>query len=243
MRLSGAWSTSIARGRILVSWEKLPQEHKHNKNKGNVNLPCASQHHSFSQCSPQLLQYCYQFLSSHSWLWNLQFPFTTANKGETLLLAFCIVSGQRHFLQIWISPNQKKEEESQLAGMQSTRRLMHMLRSTPRICPANTQRRKHMLVLGEMYQAKVLMCCLATQSCLTHWNSMDCSRQALLSMEIFQAGILEWVAISSSRGSSWHRDRTHIFCISCTDRQILYHWPIWDSHQVYRFPKMKTLVF
>lgn len=70
VRLSGAWSTSIARHRILVSWEKLPQEHKHNENKGNVNLPCASEHHSFSQCSPHLLQYCYQFLSLHSWLWN-----------------------------------------------------------------------------------------------------------------------------------------------------------------------------
>ena len=35
---------------------------------------------------------------------------------------------------------------------------------------------------------------------------------------IFQAGILEWVAISSSRGSSQPRDRTlvsWIFCIAC----------------------------
>ena len=37
----------------------------------------------------------------------------------------------------------------------------------------------------------------------------------------FQARILEWVAISSSRGSSWAWDRTHIPCIS---RRILYHW-------------------
>ena len=32
---------------------------------------------------------------------------------------------------------------------------------------------------------------------------------------IFQARILEWVAISSSRGSSLPKDRTHIYCISC----------------------------
>ena len=37
---------------------------------------------------------------------------------------------------------------------------------------------------------------------------------------IFQARVLEWVAISFSRGSSWPRDRT---CISCIGRQILHH--------------------
>ena len=37
---------------------------------------------------------------------------------------------------------------------------------------------------------------------------------------ISQLRILEWVAISFSRGSSWPRDRTHVYCIS---RQILYH--------------------
>ena len=37
---------------------------------------------------------------------------------------------------------------------------------------------------------------------------------------IFQATILEWVAISYSRGSSQARDRT---CISCPGRQILCH--------------------
>ena len=32
---------------------------------------------------------------------------------------------------------------------------------------------------------------------------------------IFQARILEWVAISSSRGSSRPRDGTHVSCVSC----------------------------
>ena len=35
-----------------------------------------------------------------------------------------------------------------------------------------------------------------------------------LSMGFFKARILEWVAISFSRGSSWSRDRTHISCKS-----------------------------
>ena len=38
---------------------------------------------------------------------------------------------------------------------------------------------------------------------------------------VFQARILDWVAISFSRGSSWPRDRTWISCIG---RQILYLW-------------------
>ena len=40
---------------------------------------------------------------------------------------------------------------------------------------------------------------------------------------IFQARILEWVAMASSRGSSWPRDRTLISYVSCVGRQILYH--------------------
>ena len=39
---------------------------------------------------------------------------------------------------------------------------------------------------------------------------------------IFQARILEWVAISSSRGSSQPRGWTWVSCISCTVRWILY---------------------
>ena len=38
--------------------------------------------------------------------------------------------------------------------------------------------------------------------------------------------ILEWVAISSSRGSSQQKDQT---CFSCTGRGILYHWASWEA--------------
>ena len=41
--------------------------------------------------------------------------------------------------------------------------------------------------------------------------------------EIFQAGILEWVAMSYSRRSSWPRDETDVSCVSCFGRWILYH--------------------
>jgi len=54
-----------------------------------------------------------------------------------------------------------------------------------------------------------------TQSCLTLCNPMDCSLRGSSIHDILQARILEWIAISSSRGSSQPRDRTHVSCISC----------------------------
>ena len=53
---------------------------------------------------------------------------------------------------------------------------------------------------------------LVTQSCPTLCDPMDCSRPGSSVHEIFQAKILEWVAISFSRGSSQLRDRTRVFC-------------------------------
>ena len=47
------------------------------------------------------------------------------------------------------------------------------------------------------------------QSCLTLCDPKDCS-QALMSMEILQARILEWVAMLSSRGSSQPQDQTQV---------------------------------
>ena len=68
-----------------------------------------------------------------------------------------------------------------------------------------------------------LCVCLCDQSYPTLCDLMDYSPPSSSVHGIFQARILEWVAISFSRGSSWPRDQTHIPCVSCTDRQILYH--------------------
>ena len=53
------------------------------------------------------------------------------------------------------------------------------------------------------------------QSCPTLCNSVDCSLPGSSVQRISQARILEWVAISSSRGSSQPRDRTLVSCVSC----------------------------
>ena len=42
--------------------------------------------------------------------------------------------------------------------------------------------------------------------------------------------ILEWLATSSSGRSSQSRDETHVSCVSCIGRQILYHWATWEAH-------------
>ena len=54
-------------------------------------------------------------------------------------------------------------------------------------------------------------CCLVVQSCLTLCDPVNCNPPgSSRNHGILQARILDWVAISSSRGSSWPRDRTHI---------------------------------
>ena len=57
--------------------------------------------------------------------------------------------------------------------------------------------------------------CSVAQSCPTPCDPMACSPPGCSAPGILQARILEWVAISSSRGSSLPRDRTQVSCVSC----------------------------
>ena len=61
------------------------------------------------------------------------------------------------------------------------------------------------------------------QSCPTLCNAMDCSPPGSLVHGIFQAWILEWVAISFFRGSPWSRAWTCVFCFSFIGKWVLYH--------------------
>ena len=65
----------------------------------------------------------------------------------------------------------------------------------------------------------MLSCSATSDSC----DPTDCSPSGSSVHGISQARILEWVATSSSRGSSWPRDRT---LVSCIGKPILYHWAI-----------------
>ena len=51
------------------------------------------------------------------------------------------------------------------------------------------------------------------QSCPTLCDPMDCSLPSSSVLGIFQAIVLEWIAISFFKGSSQLRDRTQVSCI------------------------------
>ena len=61
------------------------------------------------------------------------------------------------------------------------------------------------------------------------------AHQAPLSMEFFQARILEPVATFYSRGSSWPSDWTWVSSISCVSRRILYHGTTWEALSYFAF--------
>ena len=67
----------------------------------------------------------------------------------------------------------------------------------------------HIVVVVSLLNRVLLFVTLWTTAC-----------QALLSMGLSPARILEWVAISFSRGSSWPRQQNHV---SCSGR-IRHHW-------------------
>ena len=74
-------------------------------------------------------------------------------------------------------------------------------------------------LLSFSYQSAVitqLLCgSLVVKSCPTVFATpMDCSPPCSSVLGISQARILEWVAISSSRGSSWPRNWTRVSCIA-----------------------------
>ena len=71
------------------------------------------------------------------------------------------------------------------------------------------------------------------QSCLTLCNPMDCSLPGSSVHGIFQASILEWVAIFFSRGSSQPRDWTQVSRIACRRFTI---WATWKCGVYWKAP-------
>ena len=78
--------------------------------------------------------------------------------------------------------------------------------------------------------------CVKTQrkgkslSCPTLCDPMDCSLPGFSVHGIFQARVLEWVAISFSRGSSWPRDRTRVSHIV---GRYFTHWATREAAKVF----------
>ena len=78
------------------------------------------------------------------------------------------------------------------------------------------------LASSEKEKSRVWVYAQFLQSCPT---LCDHSLPGSSAHGILPAWILEWVAISFSRESSWPGDRT---CISCIDRQVLYPRTTWE---------------
>ena len=69
-----------------------------------------------------------------------------------------------------------------------------------------------------------VLCAKSLQSWPTLCDPMGCSPLVSSVHGILQARILEWAAISFSKGSSRPRDWTRISYITCIGRQVLYHY-------------------
>ena len=65
-----------------------------------------------------------------------------------------------------------------------------------------------------LFGGVVCVCAQSHKSCLTLCNLMDCRPPGSSLCGISQARILEWAAISFSRGCSWPWNWTHISCIA-----------------------------
>ena len=83
-------------------------------------------------------------------------------------------------------------------------------------------------VIQSMLTVWVVCACLCTQLHQTLCDPMDCSPPGSSVCGISQERILEWVAVSYSKGSSQPRDQIGIPCISCIGRLILYHCATWE---------------
>ena len=98
-----------------------------------------------------------------------------------------------------------------------------------------------------LLQESFVLCSAASNSRQLH----TCSLRGSSVHEIFQVRILEWVAISSSRGSSWPKDGTHVFCVPLcwqADSLPLHHQGnhlLWEKDFLYsqKLPKVNSLYF
>ena len=100
--------------------------------------------------------------------------------------------------------------------------------------------------------AKVFMCVLAAQSCLILGDSMNCSPPGSTVHRIFQARILEWIAMPFSRESSPSRIKSRSAALqtdSLPSEPPGKPWSLHNDHCYYQgtyfsmFPFLKNVIF
>ena len=97
---------------------------------------------------------------------------------------------------------------------------------------AHTHMHTHMCACNNFKAAEPL----CAQSCVTLCDPVDGSPPGSSLHGIFQARILECIAISYSRGSSQVRDQTRVSSVSCPGRLILYLGATWKALFSIPFP-------
>ena len=78
------------------------------------------------------------------------------------------------------------------------------------IITQSSERWRHVPEVTQLARGKDQRSVLVAQSCLTLSHPMDCSPPGSSVHGILQARILEWVAISFPKGSSWPRGQTQV---------------------------------
>ena len=86
------------------------------------------------------------------------------------------------------------------------------------------------------------MCSVASVVSNSLWP-MNCSLPDSSVHGILQARILEWVAMPSSRASSWPRDWTCISGVSCIAGRFFTYWVTWAITLWIHFPLLCTLYY
>ena len=111
---------------------------------------------------------------------------------EWIAIPFCR-GPSRHRDRTWVLPHYRQL-------------LYHLSREVTQLCPT-------LWVLPHYRQLLYHLSCEVTQLCPTLCDPMDCSLPGSSVHGIFQAMVLEWIAISFSRWSSRPRDWTRVSCI------------------------------
>ena len=90
-----------------------------------------------------------------------------------------------------------------------------------------------------LFTSSFFECEVASVLLLTLCHPMDCSLPGSSVNGILQARILEWVAISFSRGSSWYRDWIPVSCGSCIAGRFFTAEPPGKPLELEKHPKFK----
>ena len=85
-----------------------------------------------------------------------------------------------------------------------------MIHNVLEILASKTEEKHELWILIDRDNIVISYKVLVAQSCLTLCDPMGCSPPDSFVHEILQAGIVEWVAISFSRRSSFPKDQTQV---------------------------------